>query len=84
MQITVSPLQSRAIAARALRLGVTVEEIMRPWLIDQASDEINRAELTEEAVQAAEARAAAAVQAREAAQISAEAAANGAHAATVE
>lgn len=84
MQINISPLQSRAIAARSRRLGVTVEEIMRPWLIDQASDEVNRAELTEESVQAAEARAIAAEQARESAQIAAEAAANGAPPASVE
>lgn len=60
-------LTERAIRARADELGLTLDDLFGAWTRDQAGAAVNRAPLTEEAVQAAEARARKAVADREAA-----------------
>ena len=72
MQLTLTPetteeeLQVRAILAGAMKEGQTLAEKYRPWTIDQAFAAVDRAPLSEESVQAAEARGRAARQLRDA------------------
>lgn len=72
MQLTLTPetpeeaLTVRALEARAMERGETLVELFHPWTIDQAFAAVDRAALTEESVQAAEARGRAARQLRDA------------------
>jgi hypothetical protein len=50
-------LMARALRARCKRLNISLLDLMGPWAMDQASDEVGRIALSEASVAQAEARA---------------------------
>jgi hypothetical protein len=69
---TTNILMARALQARCKRLNISLLDLMGPWAMDQASDEVGRIALSEESVAQAEARADEAEQVRIQAAIDAE------------